>query len=169
MIFHLAIKNDARFRINIFQQRGLTSIAFRLIPSKIKTLSELELPEELFKFTEQKQGLVLVVGPTGHGKSTTLASLIDHINHDRTEHILTIEDPIEFMFTPDKSLINQREIYVDSPSFAQALKASLREDVNVILVGEMRDLESIATVITIAETRTLSFCNVTYKRCSTNY
>ena len=147
-----SFKEDARFRINVYWQKRSLAVAFRLIPTKIKTVKELNLPDQLLKFTEAKQGLVLVVGPTGHGKSTALASMIDHINHERAEKILTIEDPIEFIFTPDKSIVNQREIFIDSPSFAQALKASLREDANVIFVGEMRDLESIATVITLAET-----------------
>ncbi len=153
-------KDNARFRINIYKQKGLLAAAFRLIPNKIKTVRELDLPETLLDFCQKKQGLVLVVGPTGHGKSTTLASLIDHINQTRDEHILTIEDPIEFVFNPHTSIVNQREIDVDTPSFAQALKASLREDCNVILVGEMRDLESIGTVMTLAETGHLVFATV---------
>ena len=155
-----SFKDNARFRINVFHQKGLVAAAFRLIPNKIKTVDELGLPAALLDFTKKKQGLVLVVGPTGHGKSTTLAAMIDHINKTRSEHILTIEDPVEFMFQPDKSVINQREVYVDTPSFAQSLKASLREDCNVILVGEMRDLESISTVITIAETGHLVFATL---------
>lgn len=158
--FSYSFKDNARFRINAYKQKGLLAAAFRLIPNKIKTVKELALPETLLKFSNNKQGLVLVVGPTGHGKSTTLASLVDYINHQRAEHILTIEDPIEFIFNPDKSIINQREIDVDTPSFPQALKASLREDCNVILVGEMRDLESISTVITIAETGHLVFATL---------
>ncbi len=155
-----SFKDNARFRVNLYKQKGLTSAAFRLIPNHIKTIEELTLPQSLLKFVEHKQGLVLVVGPTGHGKSTTLAALIDYINKNRAEHILTIEDPVEFIFQPAKSIINQREVNVDTPSFAQSLKSSLREDCNVILVGEMRDLESISTVITIAETGHLVFATL---------
>jgi twitching motility protein PilT len=147
-----SFKDNARFRINIFRQKGLVAAAFRLIPNRIKTVEELSLPPSLLNFVKNKQGLVLVVGPTGHGKSTAMAAMIDHVNKTRPEHILTIEDPIEFIFQPEKSIINQREVHVDTPSFNQALKSSLREDANVILVGEMRDLESIQSVITIAET-----------------
>lgn len=155
-----SFKDNARFRINLYKQKGLVSAAFRLIPNHIKTIQELNLPETLLKFVEHKQGLVLVVGPTGHGKSTALAALIDYINKNRAEHILTIEDPVEFIFQPAKSIVNQREVNVDTPSFAQSLKSSLREDCNVILVGEMRDLESISTVITIAETGHLVFATL---------
>lgn len=158
--FAYQYKDKSRFRINAYRQKGQLGAAFRLIPSKIKTTQELNLPEKLLELTQYKQGLVLVVGPTGHGKSTTLAALIDYINHSRAEHILTIEDPVEFMFTPDKSVINQREVYVDTPSFAQSLKSSLREDVNVILVGEMRDLESMSAVMTLAETGHLIFATL---------
>lgn len=155
-----SFKDNVRFRINIYRQKGLLAAAFRLIPNHIKTIQELGLPEALLKFTQSKEGLVLVVGPTGHGKSTTLAALIDYINNTRAEHILTIEDPVEFIFTPSKSIINQREVDVDTPTFAQALKASLREDANVILVGEMRDYESISSVITVAETGHLVFATL---------
>lgn len=155
-----SFKDNARFRINIYRQKGLLAGAFRLIPNNIKTVKELGLPDSIMKFADPKQGLVLVVGPTGHGKSTAMASLIDHINKTRAEHIVTIEDPIEFVFQPAMSIVNQREIYVDTPSFAQALKASLREDLNVVLVGEMRDLESIQSVITIAETGHLVFATL---------
>lgn len=153
-------KDSARFRINAYRQKGLLGMAFRLIPNDIKNIKELNLPDKLLELTNHKEGLVLVVGPTGHGKSTTLASLIDYINHQRPEHILTIEDPIEFIFKPDKSIINQREIFVDSPSFGQALKSSLRQDANVILVGEMRDYESVSSVMTIAETGHLVFATL---------
>ncbi len=153
-------KDNTRFRINIYKQKGLLAAAFRLIPNKIKTVQELNLPETLLRFCEKKQGLVLIVGPTGHGKSTTLASLVDNINKNRDEHILTIEDPVEFVFSSQRSVVDQREIDVDTPSFAQALKASLREDCNIILVGEMRDLDSIATVMTLAETGHLVFATV---------
>lgn len=150
--FAYSFKDNARFRVNAYRQKGQLAAAFRQIPNHIKTIQELNLPPELLKFTALKQGLVLVVGPTGHGKSTALASMIDYINHSRAEHILTIEDPIEFVFTPDKSVINQRELYIDTPTFSEALRASLREDCNVLLVGEMRDLESMTTVLTLAET-----------------
>jgi twitching motility protein PilT len=158
--FSYTYKGSARFRINAYYQKGQVSAAFRLIPAAIKTLQELNLPEALLKFADQKQGLVLVVGPTGHGKSTAQACLINHVNQTRAEHILTIEDPIEFVYTPDKSIINQREIDVDTPSFAQALKSALREDINVVLVGEMRDVESTQAVMTIAETGHLVFATL---------
>jgi twitching motility protein PilT len=145
-------KDNVRFRVNVYRQKGLLAAAFRLIPNRIKTIQELGLPETLLKFTDRREGLVLMVGPTGHGKSTTLAAMIDHINATRFEHILTIEDPIEFIFTPQKSIVNQREVDVDTPTFAQALKASFREDANVILVGEIRDYESISAAVTVAET-----------------
>jgi twitching motility protein PilT len=135
-------------------------IAMRLIPNRIKTLEELNLPTTFKSFTEKKQGLILVVGPTGHGKSTALASMINEINNSRAEHILTIEDPIEYLFTPNKSIVSQRELYVDTPSFDGALKAALREDINVVLVGEMRDLESMSAALTVAETGHLVFATL---------
>lgn len=145
-------KDNVRFRVNVYRQKGLLAAAFRLIPNHIKSVEELGLPDALLKFTDKREGLVLMVGPTGHGKSTALAAMIEHINATRFEHILTIEDPIEFVFTPQKSIVNQREVDVDTPTFTQALKASLREDANVILVGEIRDYDSISAAITIAET-----------------
>lgn len=158
--FSYAFKNNIRFRVNAYKQKAVLSLAFRLIPNQIKTLEELNLPPMLRKFTERRQGLVLVVGPTGHGKSTALASMINEINNTRAEHILTIEDPVEFMFTPNKSIISQRELYVDTPSFDGALKAALREDINVVLVGEMRDLDSMAATLTVAETGHLVFATL---------
>lgn len=158
--FSYAFKDDARFRVNVFKQQGVWGAAFRLVPNHIKTLEELNLPPILKKFTENKQGLVLVVGPTGHGKSTSLASMINEINMTRAEHILTIEDPVEFLFTPQKSVLSQREVNLDTPSFAQALKAALREDINVVLVGEIRDLESISSALTLAETGHLIFATM---------
>ncbi len=155
--FSYAFKDNIRFRVNAYRQKGVLGIAMRIIPNRIKTLDELSLPPILKKFTEKKQGLVLVVGPTGHGKSTALASMVNEINKTRNEHILTIEDPIEFVFTPDQSIISQREILLDTPAFADALKAALREDINVVLVGEMRDLESVSAALTIAETGHLVF------------
>lgn len=150
--FSLELQEGVRFRSNMFFQRDTLSLALRLINDKIKTLKELNLPEYLYAFTEKSQGLLLVTGPMGHGKSTTLASLIDYINHSKQKHIITIEDPIEYVFQSDQSLIEQREIFTDANSFHTALKACFREDADVILVGEMRDLETISTVMTAAET-----------------
>ncbi len=142
----------ARFRVNVYFQRGSLGGAFRLIPEAIKTLEELGLPSSLHQLAEKPRGLVLVTGPTGSGKSTTLASLIDEVNRTRSDHILTIEDPVEFVHRHKKCIVNQREIGFDAPSFAEGLRAALRQDPDVILVGEMRDLETIATALTAAET-----------------
>jgi twitching motility protein PilT len=158
--FSYAYKDNVRFRVNIYMQKGYPAAALRLIASKIQTVDDLNLPEQLKKFTEYKQGLVLVVGPTGHGKSTSLAALIDMINHSREENIVTIEDPIEYVYVPDRCLINQREVGQDTKSFGKALRSVLREDANVVLVGEMRDFESIATTITLAETGHLVFATL---------
>lgn len=128
--FSYAYKDNVRFRVNVYMQKGYVAAALRLVASRIQTVQELNLPPELLKFSEYKQGLVLVVGPTGHGKSTTLAALIDHINHTREENILTIEDPIEYVYIADKSLINQREVGQDTKSFGKALRSVLREDAN---------------------------------------
>jgi twitching motility protein PilT len=155
-----AFKDNVRFRVNVYKQKGVFGVAMRLIPNRIKTLEELNLPPIFKKFTERKQGLVLMVGPTGHGKSTALASMINEINNTRAEHILTIEDPVEYVFTPSMSIISQRELYLDTASFAGALKAALREDINVVLVGEMRDLESISAALTVAETGHLVFATL---------
>jgi twitching motility protein PilT len=142
----------ARFRVNVYFQRGSVGAAFRLIPEAIKTLEELGLPPSLHQLAEKPRGLVLVTGPTGSGKSTTLASLIDEVNRTRPDHILTIEDPIEFVHKHKRCVVNQREIGTDAPSFAEGLRAALRQDPDVILVGEMRDLETIAVALTAAET-----------------
>ncbi len=158
--FSYSYKDSARFRVNVYQAQGVWNIAFRLIPTQIKSLEELNLPPILKTFTQNRQGLVLVVGPTGHGKSTALASMINEINLTRSEHILTIEDPVEFLFTPKESFITQREVSQDTPSFELALKAALREDINVVLVGEMRDLESIQATLTLAETGHLIFATM---------
>lgn len=150
--FSYAFRDKARFRVNVFFEKGFVSSALRLIPSKVKTLEELNLPEVLHKISSLKQGFVLLTGPSGHGKSTTLASIIDEINHKRAEHIITIEDPIEYLFVGDKSIVNQREIGQDTNSFNNALSSVLREDPNVIMIGEMRDPETISTALTAAET-----------------
>ena len=150
--FSYAFNDKARFRINVFFEKGFISSALRLIPSKIRTLEELNLPAALHKISKLKQGFILLTGPSGHGKSTTLAALIDEINHERAEHIITIEDPIEYLFVGNKSIVNQREIGNDTKSFHNALSSILREDPNVIMIGEMRDPETIATALTAAET-----------------
>ena len=155
--FSYSFKDNIRFRVNAYRQKGVISIAMRVVPNHIKTLEELNLPPILKKFTERKQGLVLMVGPTGHGKSTALAAMINEINNTRAEHILTIEDPIEFIFNPVQSVISQRELFLDTPTFDGALRAALREDPNVVMVGEMRDLESIGAALTVAETGHLVF------------
>src|SRR5204862_6485592 len=147
----------ARFRVNVNFQRESIGAAFRLIPTELKTLEELGIPSTLHALAEKPRGLVLVTGPTGSGKSTTLAALIDEINRTRSEHILTIEDPIEFLHRHKRCIVNQREIGPDATTFAEALRAALRQDPDVILVGEMRDLETISTALTAAETGHLVF------------
>jgi twitching motility protein PilT len=149
--FSFAYKN-IRFRTNIYLQKDLLSASLRLISSEIKSYSELGLPPIIEYFTSQSQGLVIITGPTGHGKSTTLASMVQKINLERREHIITIEDPIEYLFKDEKSLISQREVGNDTISFTSALKSSLREDPNVVLIGEMRDLETIESALIMAET-----------------
>src|SRR6478752_1943953 len=155
-----AISGVGRFRVNVFFQRGAVGAAFRLIPHKIRTLEELGLPPVLRKLTEKPRGLVLVTGPTGSGKSTTLAAMIDEINRNRSGHILTIEDPIEFLHSHRRCLVNQREVGTDAHGFADALRAGLRQDPDVILLGEMRDLETISTALTAAETGHLVFATL---------
>ncbi|MDQ7850335.1 MAG: PilT/PilU family type 4a pilus ATPase, partial [Armatimonadota bacterium] len=149
-----------RFRVNIYRQRGAVGIAARVIPMSIPTVEQLNLPPILKELTRKPRGLVLVTGPTGHGKSTTLASMIDFINSERSVHIVTIEDPIEYLHTHKKSIVNQRELGFDTQSFPNALRAVLREDPNVVLIGEMRDLETIAAALTIAETGHLVFATL---------
>jgi len=141
-----------RFRVNIFQQRGMVGVVLRLIPLKIQTVRELNLPPVLETLSLEQRGLILVTGTTGSGKSSTLAAMLDHINSNTTGHILTIEDPIEFLHRDKKCLVNQREIGVDAPSFSEALRSALRQDPDVILVGEMRDFETISTALLAAET-----------------
>ncbi len=147
----------ARFRGNIFYRQGSLAIALRLIPRSIRTLSELKLPPILETFTRKPQGFFMVVGPIGQGKTTTLASMVEIINQSRTEHILTIEDPIEYQFESKKSIIDQREVRIDTADFADALNAMFREDIDVCMVGEMRNIETIATAVTAAETGHLIF------------
>jgi twitching motility protein PilT len=155
--FSYSMPGLARFRVNVYFQRESIGAAFRLIPTELKTLEELGIPSSLHVLAEKPRGLVLVTGPTGSGKSTTLAALVDEINRTRSEHILTIEDPIEFLHRHKRCIVNQREIGPDAKSFAEALRAALRQDPDVILVGEMRDLETISTALTAAETGHLVF------------
>jgi twitching motility protein PilT len=150
----------ARFRLNVYLQRGTLAAAFRLIPATLKTLEELGLPTSLNELAHRPRGLVLVTGPTGSGKSTTLAAMIDEINRTRSDHIITIEDPIEFLHRHKRSIINQREVGDDATGFGAALRAALRQDPDVILLGEMRDLETIGTAITAAETGHLVFATL---------
>lgn len=158
--FSYNFENKSRFRINIFFQRGYISSSLRLIPTEVSTIEELNLSPTLHKFTKATQGFVLITGPSSHGKSTTLAALIDEINHTRPDHIITIEDPIEYLFEDDRSVIDQREVYQDTMSFAKALRSTFRQDPDVIMVGEMRDLETMATAITAAETGHLVFATL---------
>lgn len=158
--FSYNLEDKARFRVNIFFQKGYISSALRLIPTKIKTIEELNIPPILHEFTKPTQGFILICGPSSQGKSTTLAALIDEINHTRTDHIVTIEDPIEYVFDDDKSIIDQREVGQDTSSFARALRSTFRQDPDVIMVGEMRDPETIATAITAAETGHLVFATL---------
>jgi len=155
--FSFNYEDKARFRVNVYLQRGFMAAALRLIPAQIRTLEELNLPPLLHDFAKLHQGFVLVVGPAGHGKSTTLAALCDEINHTRTEHIITVEDPIEYLFSQDRCIISQREVGGDAVSFHEALRAVLRQDPDVIMIGEMRDPETIATAMTAAETGHLVF------------
>lgn len=155
--FAFTAPDGSRFRGNIFYQRGVVGAAFRLIPSKIRTIAELNLPDRLLDFASRKQGFFLVVGPVGQGKSTTLASLVQYINQNRAEHIITIEDPVEYLFTNEKSIIDQREVRFDTHDFPNALRSMFRQDVNVGMIGEMRSPETIATAVTAAETGHLIF------------
>jgi twitching motility protein PilT len=158
--FAYAIPGVARFRVNCYFQRGSVSAAFRLVPQEIPTLDSLRVPQVLRDLTTKPRGFVLVTGPTGSGKSTTLAAMIDLINREREDHILTIEDPIEFLHQHKKSIVNQREIGADATDFALGLRAALRQDPDVILVGEMRDLETVSTALTAAETGHLVFATL---------
>ncbi|MBP9820942.1 type IV pilus twitching motility protein PilT [Candidatus Saccharibacteria bacterium] len=158
--FSFAFGDLGRFRVNAFHERGNLAAALRLIPNELLSVEQLGLPQIVNKFAEYPRGLVLVTGPTGSGKSTTLAAMINKINHERAEHIVTIEDPIEFTHKSSKSIIVQREVHYDTFSFSAALRSSLRQDPDVVLIGEMRDLETIAAAITIAETGHLVFATL---------
>ncbi|MDR0887096.1 MAG: type IV pilus twitching motility protein PilT [Candidatus Nomurabacteria bacterium] len=158
--FSFSFGEIARFRVNAFRERGSLAAAFRLIPNRIPTLDELDLPSVVTGFSKYPRGLVLVTGPTGSGKSTTLAALIDRINAERAEHILTVEDPIEFMHKSKRSVVVQREVHYDTFSFSAALRSALRQDPDVVLIGEMRDLETMQAAITIAETGHLVFATL---------
>lgn len=158
--FSFALGEVVRFRVNAFYQKGYLSASLRLIPSKIPALEELHLPKVLGNFSKLRQGLILVTGPTGHGKSTTIASIINEINESRAVHIITVEDPIEYVYPSRKSLIAQREMHLDTHSWEIALRSVLREDPDVVLIGEMRDFETMEAVLTIAETGHLVFATL---------
>jgi len=158
--FSFGVKGLARFRANIFNQRGAVAAAFRTIPWEIKNFKDLGLPSVVSKLCEKPRGLILVTGPTGSGKSTTLAAMLDKVNMDRHEHILTIEDPVEYLHSHKKCVVNQRELHSDTHSYANALRSVLREDPDVVLIGEMRDLETIEAALRIAETGHLTFATL---------
>lgn len=158
--FSFELAGRARFRVNAYHQKGTLAAALRLIPMSIKSIDELKVPQICHKFAALKQGFVLITGPTGHGKSTTLAAILNEINHKRGEHIVTIEDPIEFVLPQAKSIVSQREIQADTHSWTIALRSCLREDPDVVLVGEMRDYETIAAALTVAETGHLVFATL---------
>jgi twitching motility protein PilT len=155
--FSYNFKDKARFRANVYFQRGFMAAALRLIPSRIRTIEELSLPPILHDFAKLQQGFILVVGPAGHGKSTSLAAILDEINHNRTDHIITVEDPIEYIFSQDRAMISQREVGDDTPSFHVALRSILRQDPDVIMLGEIRDAETMSAAMTSAETGHLVF------------
>ena len=158
--FSFSFEDKARFRANVFFQRGFMAASLRLVPSKIRMIDELSLPPIIHDFTRLSQGFVLVVGPAGHGKSTTLAAILDEINHARMDHIITIEDPVEYLFNQDRCMISQREVGGDAPAFHDALRSLLRQDPDVIMIGEMRDPESISAALTAAETGHLVFATL---------
>jgi len=158
--FSVALGVKARFRVNAFFQKGYPSASLRYIPMVVPPIESLNLPPYIQNFCNLKQGLILVVGPTGHGKSTTIAAMLDRINETRSEHIITVEDPIEYIFTNKKSLVEQRELFMDTHTWEVALKSMLREDPNVVLIGEMRDAETISSALQIAETGHLVFASL---------
>lgn len=158
--FSFALGDVARFRVNAYYQKGYLSSALRLIPARIRTIDELNLPKICHQFARLRQGFVLITGPTGHGKSTTIAAIVQEINDLRPDHILTIEDPIEYVYPPAKAVVSQRELHLDTHSWEVALRSALREDPDVVLIGEMRDYETIASAITIAETGHLVFATL---------
>ena len=158
--FSFGIKGLARFRGNIFNQRGAVAAVFRMIPYEIRTFQQLALPPIVAKLCEKPRGLILVTGPTGSGKSTTLAAMLDKINNERHDHMITVEDPIEFLHSHKNCLVNQREVHSDTHSFTNSLRAALREDPDVVLIGEMRDLETIESALRIAETGHLTFATL---------
>jgi twitching motility protein PilT len=155
--FAYNLEDKVRFRANVYYQRGYVAAALRVIPARIRSVEELNLPPILHDFAKLSQGFVLVVGPAGHGKSTSLAAVLDEVNHTRADHIVTVEDPIEYLFTQDKAIISQREVGNDTSTFNDALRTVLRQDPDVIMIGEMRDASSIATAMTAAETGHLVF------------
>src|SRR3954464_11461203 len=155
--FSFGIRGLGRFRCNVFNQRGAAGAVYRLIPEKLRGFGELGLPQVLATLAERPRGLVLITGPTGSGKSTTLAAMIDKINSERKDHILTIEDPIEYIHAHKGCLVNQREVHSDTQSFSMALRAALREDPDIVLIGELRDLETVEAALRIAETGHLTF------------
>lgn len=158
--FSYNLDDQVRFRTNVFFQKGYVSVTMRFIMDRLRNLEELNIPASLYGFANYSQGLVLITGPVGHGKSTTLAAIIDYINHNQEKHIVTIEDPIEFVYNQDRCIINQREIGRDAKNFPDALRAVFREDANVVLLGELRDLETISTAMTAAETGHLIFATL---------
>ncbi|MBI3447807.1 MAG: type IV pilus twitching motility protein PilT [Acidobacteria bacterium] len=158
--FSFGIKGLARFRANVFSQRGAVAAAFRLIPWEIKGFKDLGLPEVVATLCDKPRGLVLVTGPTGSGKSTTLAAMLDKVNAERHEHIVTIEDPVEYLHSHKKCIVNQRELHADTHTFANALRSALRQDPDVVLIGEMRDLETVESALRIAETGHLTFATL---------
>ncbi|HUV31193.1 MAG TPA: type IV pilus twitching motility protein PilT [Acidobacteriota bacterium] len=164
--FSFGIESMSRFRANMFMQRGNCAVALRQIPYKIKTFEELGLPKVIAEFARLPRGLILVTGPTGSGKSTTLAAVIDKINRERPVHIITVEDPIEYLHRHQTAVVNQREVFSDTGSFASALKHALREDPDVVLIGEMRDLETIESALSISETGHLAFATLHTNSCA---
>lgn len=158
--FSFGVRGLARFRANVFQQRGAVAAAFRTIPWEIKTFKDLNLPQVVSDLCDKPRGLILVTGPTGSGKSTTLAAMLDKVNSERHEHIVTIEDPVEYLHSHKKCVVNQRELHADTHSFAAALRSALRQDPDIVLIGEMRDLETIESALRIAETGHLTFATL---------